>query len=298
MLLHGWLSLAGCSPQVPSIPEPSIVQTGDSGTRSVDTSPTGATAADTGMGCPADTWGPDCTPCACANGTCDDGIEGTGVCTCEEGWLGPACDFDCRASSGRTLEPDGSCSFGLPAAADAFVCDDDWAANNYGDDTRTLRAVGQQNDFTGNQIGRLLVSFDLPVLPEGGRFETAVVRLKQYDNFAGFPMTVGLYPLTAGFDEATVTWNDAPAAGPALLDSSTVGCCGEVHTFDVGLAVTAAVGAGDNTVGFQLASVDEGTVGGTRWWMREGEGVVINTIVGERPRIDLNVVIEPSSTNR
>jgi len=48
--------------------------------------------------CPTGHYGPMCLPCPggaanpCnGNGTCDDGADGTGVCTCESGWTGPDC---------------------------------------------------------------------------------------------------------------------------------------------------------------------------------------------------------------
>ena len=38
--------------------------------------------------CAPDYFGPECGSCACVNGTCDDGLDGTGACTCEDGWAG------------------------------------------------------------------------------------------------------------------------------------------------------------------------------------------------------------------
>ncbi len=52
----------------------------------------------TGGDCDPGTWGADCSPCACVNGTCADGKDGDGTCTCDAGWSGPDCasnDDDC-----------------------------------------------------------------------------------------------------------------------------------------------------------------------------------------------------------
>lgn len=42
--------------------------------------------------CAPNFFGPNCEPCTCVNGVCDDGVEGTGLCNCELGWNGdPSC---------------------------------------------------------------------------------------------------------------------------------------------------------------------------------------------------------------
>ncbi len=42
--------------------------------------------------CDAQFFGPDCRSCDCLYGTCQDGREGDGSCSCEQGWLGERCD--------------------------------------------------------------------------------------------------------------------------------------------------------------------------------------------------------------
>lgn len=43
--------------------------------------------------CPEGFYGADCSStCTCDNGTCDDGLSGTGACTCDAGFTGDACD--------------------------------------------------------------------------------------------------------------------------------------------------------------------------------------------------------------
>ncbi|PRP88604.1 hypothetical protein PROFUN_03015 [Planoprotostelium fungivorum] len=42
--------------------------------------------------CRANFYGPNCTPCpTCNNGTCSDGLQGDGTCTCNNGWQGVVC---------------------------------------------------------------------------------------------------------------------------------------------------------------------------------------------------------------
>ena len=51
--------------------------------------------------CKAGFYGEDCKPCACVNGICNDGNEGSGRCLCDNGWDGEKCD-----RCGRTFEGD------------------------------------------------------------------------------------------------------------------------------------------------------------------------------------------------
>ena len=48
--------------------------------------------------CPAGRYGPDCAQvCACApTGTCLGGRDGSGLCACDAGWAGAACDIPCE----------------------------------------------------------------------------------------------------------------------------------------------------------------------------------------------------------
>lgn len=43
--------------------------------------------------CSPDYYGPDCSSCICIHGTCEDGLDGSGACACEDGWAGAACDI-------------------------------------------------------------------------------------------------------------------------------------------------------------------------------------------------------------
>jgi hypothetical protein len=234
--------------------------------------------------CEPGEFGPACTPCTCAHGTCDDGAEGTGACACGPGYTGDACDvLDCGPEG--TLEADGTCSTPLPATGDAQVVSHEYAADNFGDATHTPYAVGQQNDYTGNQIGRALLKFDLTALPPGAAIDAVTLRIKEYDNFAGFPMTLAVRPAESDWDEDTVTWDTQPDIVALVLDTSDVGCCGEEHELTVTSAVELALANDLPEITFALASNDETEVGGVRWFMREGHGVEINGIVGVAPHL-------------
>ena len=71
------------------------------------------------------------------------------------------------------------------------------------------------------------------------------------------------------------------------LGTADVGCCGEEHTFELTGELQAALDLGESMISLQLRSADEATVGGVRWWFREGHGVTYNGITGARPAIEL-----------
>lgn len=81
-------------------------------------------------------WGADCTPCACVNGTCDDGITGTGACTCPAGFAGPRCER-CEAEHfGASCTPctceRGDCADGIGGSG-ACTCPTGWAGATCGE---------------------------------------------------------------------------------------------------------------------------------------------------------------------
>ncbi len=90
-----------------------------------DQGPDGKTDADTDN-CEKNYYGPDCEPCLCVDGTCDDGKKGTGACTCSEGthyqgdlcdiadgcqkgWTGDSCNIIVTCLHGTVNEIDGTC---------------------------------------------------------------------------------------------------------------------------------------------------------------------------------------------
>jgi len=189
----------------------------------------------------------------------------------------------CGGGSGSSLPT----TLDLTAQADAFVCSDDWANNNYGTDQFSPRAVGQQNNVTGNQIGRQLYQFAASSAWSGVTVVSATLRLKLFDNYAGFPMDVQVLGTQDAWTETGVTWNSQPPLETVAFGTQTVTCCGGVYEFDVTTYVNAQLAGGDVTLSFVLRSADETTIGGLRWWQREGDGVTINTVTGEAPRLIL-----------
>lgn len=233
--------------------------------------------------CGEDEFGPLCTPCSCVNGTCDDGADGTGACTCDEGFAGESCDeFDCGPDG--TFE-EGGCATPLTAIADVQVVSGEFAMDNFGTGQFTPFGVGLQNDFTGGQIGRALVKFDLSALPPGLAIDSARIVFKEFDNYTGFPTTVALVQAESDWDESTVTWDTQPAFVDVALATADVGCCGEVHEFDVSTVVLGALDDGVAEVSFELQADDETVIEGVRWFMREGAGVNINGIIGAPPQL-------------
>jgi len=88
--------------------------------------------------CPSGTWGPSCVPCPggtvnpCnGHGVCSDGAAGSGLCSCNVGYIGSACQYsDATTCSGHgTVSYQGSCSCIIGfAGTDCNQC----AVNYYG----------------------------------------------------------------------------------------------------------------------------------------------------------------------
>jgi hypothetical protein len=64
--------------------------------------------------CPDGFYGATCLgECDCLNGTCDDGLEGTGLCTCSTGWDGSACDRCDEGYFGASCSDCPACANGI-----------------------------------------------------------------------------------------------------------------------------------------------------------------------------------------
>ncbi len=68
--------------------------------------------------CPPGRFGATCFgACDCVNGTCSDGAAGTGACTCTTGWTGVRCDACAPGFFGPSCTP-------CPSCAPNEACDD------------------------------------------------------------------------------------------------------------------------------------------------------------------------------
>jgi len=98
-------------------------------------------------GCPPGRYGADCDPCPGGaatpcndNGTCDDGEDGTGLCSCDAGFTGAACDACepgrfgalCVPCPGGAADPcggNGTCDDGIDGTG-ACACADGYAGGS------------------------------------------------------------------------------------------------------------------------------------------------------------------------
>ncbi len=78
--------------------------------------------------CEAGHYGQKCEPCKCVNGTCNDGLEGDGSCTCAAGYKGPTCAIECLGghenpcNGNGTCQDDGTCACTNGAGGDCSGC--------------------------------------------------------------------------------------------------------------------------------------------------------------------------------
>jgi len=109
--------------------------------------PTCATEGRCTGACPSGVFGAACdqtcpggaaTPCS-NNGTCDDGLEGTGLCTCDAGYAGADCSETCLG--GATCSGNGVCDASGPAP----VCVCDPLTGAHGEDCALTCSDGEQN---------------------------------------------------------------------------------------------------------------------------------------------------------
>ncbi|MEZ4233117.1 MAG: hypothetical protein R3B89_28310 [Polyangiaceae bacterium] len=93
---------------------------GTGGSAGMSSGGTGGTAS-----CKPGEFGPNCETCTCVNGSCDDGITGTGACTCDTGWTDTKCDACAADYFGSTCQACGcgfgSCDDGLTGTGDCCV---------------------------------------------------------------------------------------------------------------------------------------------------------------------------------
>ncbi len=106
---------------------------------------------------------------------------------------------------------------------------------------------------------------------------------------AGSPITVNLFPLLAGWDETTVTWNTIPAAGP-LETSLAINAINQTVSFDVTNLVQDWLDTPLANFGLLLEA--DAAVGGSPSWVY---AVFSSSTGGQAPVLNITAVPEPSS---
>ena len=147
------------------------------------------------------------------------------------------------------------------ATSDAFVGSDDQANQNFGASIYSPRGVGQQNDYSGNQIGRQLYQFDFSDSTIADDIIEATLQLHVYDNYSGSPQETSVLGITDQWSELSVTWNTQPHTNSQELDSVLAACCGNTYEYDVTDYVVAQFAVDDRIMSFQQRSQNESEVG-------------------------------------
>jgi hypothetical protein len=176
----------------------------------------------------------------------------------------------------------------IQAEADAYVCSDDFAENNYGswEDGSSPRGVGRMNENAGRPVGRQYYRFRLTDdIPE---ITNVYLRLKVKNNAAGSPHETAVRGTEDGWGEFQITWNNQPSVAGDPLDMKLTYCCDNVAYYDVTDWVRDQLAASDSVLSFVQSAHNEQVIGGMIWWQREGEGRSWNGSRGEAPELWIN----------
>ena len=118
--------------------------------------------------------------------------------------------------------------------------------NNYGDWTDfTVNFSGSGGNFG-------LIEFDISALPVGAVINSATLEVLEHLNCGSDENAIELHLNSAAWDEATVTWNNAPAYGASIgTNSGETGGCNQL-VFDVTGAVQDWASGTSTNYGFRV----------------------------------------------
>jgi len=145
------------------------------------------------------------------------------------------------------LQPDGA------AGKDAYI-DNSVPDNNYGNSSLLT-------DSTGG-VGHALIEFDLAAIPAGSTVNQASLEIREWANCNSNINALEVYANLDVWDEATVTWNNAPAYGAVPLATSTGEVAGpacEWVKFDVTAQVQGWVDGTSPNDGFRITGPAAGS---------------------------------------
>jgi len=141
----------------------------------------------------------------------------------------------------------------LAASQDTHI-HSDFGDTNYGDSTSLLLDKG------GGELGdgRLLLGFDLSLIPAGSTITGATLTMEATQN--GGTIDIDVYELTEAWLEGTATWNNAETItyDTTAVDTLTTAAIGE-HSWDLTTLVQAWYNGSKVNNGVLIASTETGT---------------------------------------
>jgi hypothetical protein len=186
-----------------------------------------------------------------AAAVCDSGVSYSGLAPGQHTFLVQATDSAGNTGSAShtwtVVAAGGGCTTAgavtLGANADTWVLQSS-ATSNYGSDSAI------KVDTKAGANARVLVRFGLPAIPSGCRVVAA--KLRMYANSYKTGRTLQAAPLTASWNESSVTWTNQPAAGDP---AASVGSGSGYREWDVGQQVSGMYASGNH--GFVIRDASE-----------------------------------------
>lgn len=140
-----------------------------------------------------------------------------------------------------------------------------------------------------------LVRFDLSSIPSGALINSSTLRLFHLGNTGFSGRTISLYPISSGWDEATVTYNSRPSWAAGAVSSLVIpdAFANQYRSWDV-TGITQEWIDGTSNFGLITSDLHVNPTSTSRNWIRFYSSEVAGTNFDPRLQIDYSLVPEPS----
>ena len=154
--------------------------------------------------------------------------------------------------------------------------------SNYG--TWPMAAVGN----SASTILRTYIKFDLSSIPANARVVDADLKLYQFSTIGSVNFTIGLYGVTGGWDESTITWNLQPTSSTNAEITNNINAGATTwESWDIDTLVQSWLDGTITNYGMVLKDTDEASVD-TRVYFYTSD---YTTDATKRPKLEIDYYI-------